>query len=1011
MMRTTILSSLLVAAATPLSAWDPGAADAFFGHQAYGVAAQAYALGVESPDGAESPEARLGLAESAWRLDRAPEARDAWQAFLLRHVGGPDETRALIGLSGALDSLGDHSSAAKAAQGAESQAPAGQGWHAALLAADALYDGGQFQEAEAAYQRAGERYASQLDDPAFVPYARAWCLLRWAQLPRRASGPADADGVSLNALAQAADLFSQVAAQKGGLRYAPSALYQQAECRYLAGDYAAAAEGYQDFEQRYAMDPLVAAARYSLAWCRFEQGQYKEAATAFHRFSVVHADHPLAPWGLYLAGVSLARGGDLDLAESAYQVCLQQYPGSAVADRCRYGLAWLATSRKDFVAAAAAWATFLKNDGQGPLAASGTFLYADALYQLGRYAAAHEQYLALLSGWPKDPLAEDALYYAANASLALAEDQRARDELQQFLRMRPDSAYALEARRRLGDAQYADGHLDAAEQAYQDLRRLAPGTREAGEAGLGLGWVSFSRKDWGAAGARFKAAGAELPVAEAAEAWLRGGDSLFNLGDYAGAQALYRLGTREGGPKDERAQCHLGAGWCAYRQKDFAGAYGEWGNAKSVADDAGLRCEAAYWMGWALFRQSRWEDAATAYAAVASEFPDSHLVPDALVQQANSLQNAGQYQQALPLYQKVADQWPTHPKAADALHGLQLCYSALGQDDQALAAAKSFLKLHADSVIAPQVQYQVAEHYLNSKDYGSAEKELDTLKTQYPNSVVDITATYWRGEARFKTLKFNEAIQDWKDLVARAPQHPLAPRALFRSGLAWYRLQEYGQAESTFRQVLDSYGNTKDVAADARFNLGLTYKRMNRDSDAVETYLQVAKDYPDSELASMARIRIGYIYEDSGDYAKASQAYRDLAGSDKGKLGAEAQYLVGDTLMEQKQNGEALLAYDAVGQNFPAETAWVVTALAKSGEVLESMGRDKEALERYERIVKMGGDPTWVAAAQKRMDILRSHLGMAAPVAKEPAKAAGKAKPRGKAKPKAAPADAAEGQP
>ncbi|HTB35424.1 MAG TPA: tetratricopeptide repeat protein, partial [bacterium] len=525
MMRLLLLLCSLTAALAggSLNAMETDAAGVFFQRQAFGVASEAYAHAVLGPDGSEDPEARLGLAESAWRDGRGEAARDAWQAYLLRHVGGPLETRALIGLSAALDSLGDHSGAAKAAQGAETQAPAGEGWHAALLAADALYDGSQFQEAEAAYRRAGERYAGQLDEPAFIPYARAWCLLRWAQLPRRAAGPEDAGADSTNALSQAAELFSQVAGLKGGDRYAPSALYQQAECRYLAGDYEAAAVGYQDFEKRYAMNPLVAAARYSLAWCRFEQGQYKEAATAFHRFSVVHADHPLAPWGLYLAGVSLARGGDLDLAESAYQVCLQQYPGSAVADRCRYGLAWLATSRKDYVAAAAAWATFLKNDGQGPLAASGTFLYADALYQLGRYAAAHEQYLALLSGWPKDPLAEDALYYAANASLALGENGQARDELQQFLRLRPDSSYALEARRRLGDAQYADGHLDAAEQAYHDLRQLAPGTREAAEAGLGLGWVSFSRKDWAAAAARFKSAGGELPVAEAAEAWLRGG--------------------------------------------------------------------------------------------------------------------------------------------------------------------------------------------------------------------------------------------------------------------------------------------------------------------------------------------------------------------------------------------------------------------------------------------------------------------------------------------------------
>lgn len=418
----------------------------------------------------------------------------------------------------------------------------------------------------------------------------------------------------------------------------------------------------------------------------------------------------------------------------------------------------------------------------------------------------------------------------------------------------------------------------------------------------------------------------------------------------------------------------MGAGWSAYRLKDFNQAYGEWGNAQALAGADGPRAEAAYWMGWALFRQARWPEAAQAFGELRTRWPDSHLVPDSLVQQGNSLQNAGRCEEALPLYRQVAEGWPQHPKASAALHGLQICYGALGRDDEAVALAKDFVKKNASSAVAPQVQYQVAEHYLAKKDFAKAEKELDDLKAAYPKSSVDITATYWRGQARFKNLKFNQAIQDWKDVVARAPEHPLAPRALFKSGLAWYRLQEYGQAETTFRQVLDAYGNTLDVAADARFNLGLTYKRIGRDADAVKAYEDVAEKHAGTELASMARIRIGYIHEDRGDYAKAAEAYRALAASDKGKLGAEAQYLVGDCLLAQKKSGEALLAYEAVQSGFPEQSGWVVTALAKSGEILESQGKDKDALERYERIVKLGGDPSWTASAKKRIEQIKKRL-------------------------------------
>ena len=1027
----SLLPCLLLAlsGAGALHAMDATAADTLFDRQAYAVAAEAWRSVLRSgAPGSDDGQARLGLAESLFRLGQANKAREVYQDYLQRHAGGPREARALLGLARACASLKDYAGAARAAEAAETALPRSEGWRAALIDAEALYDAGRFQQAGQAYERLGAQWPGE-PEPAFVPYARAWCEYRLAALPRRddagqagasalpgavapplsvtaaafqpLSPSADGVGDSLSALSRACDLFglAQTLDQQG--RYAPGALYQQGECHYALGAWDDAARDWRAFVDRYPGDALVPAARYSLAWCRFEQGQWRDASTAFHEFSVIHAEHPLAPWALYLAGVSLARAQDWDLAESAYSLCLKRYPDSAVADRCQYGLAWLATVRKDHVAAADAWTRFLKQWGDSPLAPSASFLLADALYQQRRYAAAHDQYLDLLKTFPASSLAEDALYYAANASLAQQQWDQARDEFQQFLRLRPGSAFAPDARLRLADCQYSLGHLDAAEQAYNQLRQGAPGGPEASRAALGLGWVSFGRRDWGEAARRFKAAAAELPAAEAGEAWLRAGDALFNAADHAAAQAAYRQATGEGYPRAVRAQAHMGAGWAAYRQRDFAGAYGEWGNARSLAADDAPQAEAGYWMGWALFRQGKWADAALSYAAVAADHPGSHLVPDALVQQANSLQNEGLCALALPLYQRVASEFPKNPRAADALHGLQICYGALGREDEAVAAARAFLKLHSDSDVAPEVQYQVAEHYLERKDFPQAEKELDQLKTQFPNSKVDLTATYWRGEARFKNMKFNEAIKDWKDLVARDPRNPLAPRALFRTGLAWYRQQEYAQAEATFRQVLDVYGNTLDVAADARFNLGLTYKRMGRDEDAAAAYQAVARDYPSSELADMARIRIGYIYEDAHDYARALAAYRELASLNKGKLGAEAQYLVGDCLLATKQSGEALLAYDAVVQNFPAEGGWVVTAQARSAEVLESLGRDKEALQRYESIARTATDPTWSASARQRSALLRQRLGLPDPAA-APKAAKGKTKTKAKAKGKPA---------
>jgi TolA-binding protein len=963
--------------------------------QAPSLAAEAWRLR-QGYGTAEDSSAALSLSESLLKAGAFEPAAAQFETWTRVHGAGPLQGRALLGLARARVRSGEFQAAVEAVRQAQAQGGS-TGVEAALVEADALFEAGRFQEAESAYARLAQAPAGlSAMQAAYLPYARGWCLKRQAQLPVRGDAASNTRAV----WQQAAGLFADAAGLKGS-RYAPTALYQQAECLYALGDWDAAADAYQQMEKRYDGHELVPAARYSLGWCRFEQKKFRDAATAFHRFSIVHADHALAPWGLYMAGVSLARAGDLDLAESAYSLGLRKYPGNEAADRMQYGLAWLATSRKDYEAAATEWERFLKDYPDSGLAPSASFLLADSQYQEKRYAGAHDQYLSLLKRYPKDPLAEDALFYAASASLAQGELAQARDEFQQFLRLRPTSDKALEAKRRLADCLYGLGKLDSAETLYSELRTALKGGPLAGEAGMGLGWVAFSRRDWGLAGTRFKQAAADLDGASRTEAWLRAGDAAFNGGDHNAALTAYRQAAQGAGPAGLKAEAHMGAGWAAYRLKDFSQAYGEWGNAQAQADDDSLRAEAAYWMGWALFRQGRWPEAAQAYASLVQRWPDSHLVPNALVQQGNSLQNAGRCEEAVPLYRQVAEGWPQHAQAGAALHGLQICYSALGKDDEAVAVAKDFVKKNANSEVAPQVQYQVAEHYLAKKDFAKAEKELDDLKTAYPKSSVDITATYWRGQARFKNLKFNEAIQDWKDVAARAPQHPLAPRALFKSGLAWYRLQEYSQAEATFKQVLEAYGNTVDVAADARFNLGLTYKRMGRDADAVKAYQEVQEKHPGTELASMAAIRIGYIYEDAGDLEKAATAYRALAAVDKGKLGAEAQYLVGDCLLAQKKSGEALLAYDAVQEGFPGESGWVVTALAKSGEILESLGRDKDALERYQKIVNLGGDPSWVSSAQKRMELIRQRMSPAVsptpakasapkPKAKKPVKAEGK---------------------
>lgn len=968
---------LLPALALASLVWSGPALDrarAFEEAGAYSLAAEDYRAQLHAQDGmAQAAKARLGLGRVLLAQGRYAPAQSAMQGYLDRHPGAPDEPEASLGLAQAAAANGQQQESLRAAEAFLSAFPGhAQAGAAALARADALYALGRFQEADGAYLALGQEHP-EATPQAWIPYARAWCAFGLAQLPVR-DAPGDALGAQSErpSLKRAAELFAEAIRGGTGAELLASARYQRAEALYQLGDFEAAAAAYAEVEKKHPRHVLVAPARYSLAWCELERKRWREASTAFHRFAALEEEHELAPWAMYLAGVSLARAGDTDLAQSAYELTLRKYSGSPVEDRARYGLAWLASARKDYVAAVEEYQAFLKAWPRSPLAPSALFLLADALYRQQRYATAREQYVRLLQDWPKHALAEDALFFAANASLAQGEYAQARDELRQFLRLRSDSAYAAEARLRLADCSYGLGELATAEAQYQALSGSAGSVAE--QAALGSAWVAHSQRRWPEARKRFEEAARRNGPLKA-EALLRAGDCAYNQGQHEAALALYREAGRSAQGKALEADAHYQAGWASYRLRDFDQAYGEWGNALSQLKDPERRAEAMYWMAWALFRKEKYELAAEEFAKVAEAHPQSHLLPDALTHRGDALQNGGHCPEAIEQYKAMVARFPGHAKAAAALHGIQLCYYSLGKEEEALQAAQSFLKAHQGSSAAPEVQYSVAEHYLNRKDYAKAEKELDALKAAYPKSRMHLGATYLRGQARFKNLKFNEAIQDWRSVLEQQPEGPWGPKASFKIGLAYYRLQEYAQAIGAFGRTLDAYGNTPDVAADAQFNLGLTFKRMGQDEDAVAAYQRVSQAWPASPLASMARIRIGYIHEDRGEFDKAIEAYRALAASDRGKLGAEAQFLVGDCFMSMKKSGEALLAYQQVVTAFPDEGSWVVTALAKVGELHELAGRYPKALESYEAIVKKGGDPTWVASAKRRAQLVRERMG------------------------------------
>jgi tetratricopeptide (TPR) repeat protein len=93
-------------------------------------------------------------------------------------------------------------------------------------------------------------------------------------------------------------------------------------------------------------------------------------------------------------------------------------------------------------------------------------------------------------------------------------------------------------------------------------------------------------------------------------------------------------------------------------------------------------------------------------------------------------------------------------------------------------------------------------------------------------------------------------------------------------------------------------------------------------NQAVETYRDIMKKYPDSLFAVQAKFSIGHLFVIKGDFDRARQEYKDLiVDCDKrGNLCAEAQFAIGNSYEIEKRWPEAEVVYKQILQDYPFST-------------------------------------------------------------------------------------------
>ncbi len=827
----------------------------------------------------------------------------------------------------------------------------------------------------------------------------------------------------------------------GGYLAAPAG-FLLAETAFRAKRYDVAEGRYAAWIEAFASDPRVADARRGLAWCAWETGdaprtvqrcrtflrrhgsdesgnespaelrvllgeallETDEPAEALEAFRAV-TDGRFHDAALRGAGFARAALGDHAGAAKEFGALVERYPDGRFAaeaalqhgvELLRAGnpkravkalreiargndpetLLWLARAEDaadDPEQALKTLQRALRTEPAANLAGRIHVARGDVLSRLGRTDEARGAYERGGSDY--------ALHAAAVSALNGGDPAGAARLAETLLEAYPKSAYRAPALLVLGEARFAEGRFDAAEEHFRAALERPDDDAQASQARSRIGWCRYLAGDPVAAAEAFAEVVRENPRgAEAEEA----------------AYMLARASREAGDPRGANGACerYLARYPDGRWRDDVLFALGRAGEGDSglgsfealLEDhpDSDLAPAALLELGERLSGAGRHEEAAQRFARLVRDHPRSELVPQARYGLAWCLYEGEQYGDAVRELEVVvragpasdelkvaacelfvwarakagdpdgaAEAWRLFVKGCDddrrrfeTARAAANAFGEKGQPERALALLDELLGMLRDREVTVDVLVEGAYLALDAGDVDRAEAQVRVASKRASSSPAVAEATFFVGEARFDRGEDERAAELYERALGDGS--PVVARALYKLGFARMRDGELPGAERAFGRLVEEHREC-DLWGEALFLLGETRYSMDRFEPAAEAFSRLHREAPRHEVIPKTLFRLGLSLGKLERWSACEAALSELARKHADFPNtAEAELWRGRALAAQDKHRSARQVFERVIGLDKGELA--AQARIGLGGIFEAQDRDEEALAEYLKV-------------------------------------------------------------
>lgn len=739
------------------------------------------------------------------------------------------------------------------------------------------------------------------------------------------------------------------------------AVYLIAESHNALNQYEEATRFYRQYINSAEDNEEARIAHYGLGWVYHKQEIYHWAARSFGEAS--SGDDELARKALYYQAVNEKLASRQDQAIRTFREFGDRFREGTFVEQAYYEWAVSAFEIGSYDEAIEALlplariADELENPGE-VLTFLGELYYANSEYSRSLEAFELAGELTDL-----DPdLKRQAQFQKAWVQYSNQAYEPAQAEFENVYQSAPRSELGREALFWSADAHYQSRNFGPASSQYERFINENPDHELTGAAKYGLGWSYFMMGDFE------NATGPLIDFMENYEAppialypydtdtHLRIGDAFYAQGNYREALDYYNrvIGAEPGGDYAmfQVANSH-------YRQNNNFEAVTQFRRLLRIYPYSSLREQAQYNVAYIYLNTGNYDQAVDEFHTVIERFPGTEWAARAQYNIGDAYYNAGEYDEAIEAYRQVLEDYPRSEYIIEAINGIQFAQLSAGEEDSSTDVLEEFLEENPTSTTADRLRFRQAENLLQSGDYEAAVAEFRQYLRITNNQSLIPDAYYNMADAYQRIDDQEGAAEAYETITEEFSDSERAAAALAELGRIRFEQGRFQESKRRFEELGEKDSRYRDESLLGIGNANLALGNINDARQNFEEVLSISSDN------NPARTGLGKVLLEDGRIEEARRFFNLVVQNSTTDTGAEAQYLIGESYLQEENYESAREAFSRVRVLYEAYDEWVAEAQYKTAEIYINEGQRGEGISLLNSVIENYPDTPGADKAQR----------------------------------------------